>query len=89
MKTKVAIVITLLAAGVAFALSLRADERVIPPEINKVWPVGMQRGTAATVTLTGRNLSDIEAVIFDAPGITTKVRESPLSRAIPSVTIIA
>ena len=62
---------TLIALGAAVAFRrLRADDRVIPPAIAKVWPVGMQRGTTATFTLDGRNLSDIKAVIFDSPGIT-------------------
>src|SRR5208337_4807429 len=63
----------LFSLGAAFAAPLVAGEPIIPPEISKVWPVGMQRGTTATFTLDGRNLSDIKAVIFDAPGITAKV----------------
>ena len=62
-------------AGLACAAPLRADERVIPPAIAKIWPVGMQRGTTATFTLDGRNLSDIKAVIFDSPGISAKVTQ--------------
>jgi hypothetical protein len=54
---------------------MRADDRVIPPAVSKVWPVGMQRGTTVTCTIDGRNLSDIKAVIFDSPGITAKVTQ--------------
>ena len=35
----------------------------------------MQRGTTATFTLDGRNLSDIKAVVFDTPGINAKVTQ--------------
>ena len=35
----------------------------------------MQRGTTATFTLDGRNLSDIKAVMFDTPGINAKVTQ--------------
>ena len=73
MKSKVLPALILFSLGLAFTLPLRADNRIIPPEIAKVRPVGMQRGTTATCTLDGRNLSDIKAVIFDAPGISTKV----------------
>jgi hypothetical protein len=65
----------LLTLGGAFAAPVRADERVIPPAIAKVWPVGMQRGTMATLTLDGRNLSDIKAVIFDSQGLSAKVTQ--------------
>jgi hypothetical protein len=56
-------------------LPLRADEPIIPPSLSKVWPVGMERGTTATFTLDGRNLSGAKAVIFDAPGITAKITQ--------------
>jgi hypothetical protein len=63
----------LFSLGATFAAPLRADNRVIPPEITKSWPVGIQRGTTATFTIDGRNLADIKAVVFDSPGITAKV----------------
>jgi hypothetical protein len=75
MKTKVLFALILLSLGAAFAAPLRADDRVIPPAVAKVWPVGMERGTTVTFTLDGRNLSDIKAVIFDAPGINARVRQ--------------
>ena len=76
MRSRVSIVLTLLALEVNLAASLRADEPIIPPEVIRAWPVGMQRGTTATFTLDGRNLSDIKAVIFDSPGITAKVMQT-------------
>jgi hypothetical protein len=57
----------------AFTQPLRADERVIPPAIAKIWPVGLQCGTTVTFTIDGRNLSDIKDVIFDSTGISAKV----------------
>jgi hypothetical protein len=76
MKSKTLLALTLLALGSAIAPPLRADERVIPPTVAKIWPVGMQRGTTANFTLDGRNLSDIKAVVFDTPGITAKVTQT-------------
>lgn len=67
--------IILLSWGAAFTTPLRADNRVIPPALTKVWPAGMQRGTTATFTLDGRNLMDTKAVIFDSPAITAKVKQ--------------
>src|SRR3984885_12414376 len=58
-----------------FALPLCAEEPIIPPSLAKIWPVGMERGTTATFTLDGRNLSGAKAVIFDAPGITAKISQ--------------
>lgn len=58
-----------------FVAPLHADQRIIPPEVTKVWPVGMERGTTVTITLDGRNLFDIKAVVFDSPGITAKLTQ--------------
>jgi hypothetical protein len=58
-----------------FALPLCAEEPIIPPSLAKIWPVGMERGTTATFTLDGRNLSGAKAVIFNAPGITAKISQ--------------
>jgi hypothetical protein len=52
-----------------------AEEPVIPPNISRISPAGMERGTTATFTIDGRNLSDAKAVIFDAPGISGKLAE--------------
>jgi len=65
----------LVVLGASFAAPLRSDERVIPPAIARIWPVGIQRGTTATFTLDGRNLSDIKAVVFDSAGISAKVMQ--------------
>src|SRR6202522_955203 len=56
-------------------LPLRAEGPVIPPSLAKIWPVGMERGSTATFTLEGRNLSDAKAVIFDVPGISAKISQ--------------
>ena len=73
MKSQALFALILFSLGAVFAAPLPADERVIPPAITKVWPVGMQRGTTATFTIDGRNLSDIKTVVFDSPGIIAKV----------------
>ncbi len=57
------------------AISLFGDNRVIPPQITKVWPAGFERGTTATFTIDGRNLSEIKAIVFDVPGISAKVTQ--------------
>ncbi len=75
MRSKVLPALVLFLLGLAYATPLRADNRIIPPEVTKIWPVGMQRGTTATFTLDGRDLSDIKAVVFDTVGITTKVMQ--------------
>src|SRR5436853_7816009 len=53
----------------------RAEEPIIPPTLSKIWPAGMERGTTATFTLDGRNLSGASNVVFDAPGISGKVMQ--------------
>ncbi len=53
-----------------------AEEPIIPPNISRISPAGMERGTTATFTIDGRNLSDAKAVIFDAPGISGKMVET-------------
>src|SRR5215469_10951479 len=72
-KTRLAILLSTLALG--FAVPLRADEPIIPPSLSKVWPAGMERGTTATFTLDGRNLTGARDVIFDAAGISGKVTD--------------
>jgi len=73
MRSQARFALILFSLGVVFTTPLRGDEPIIPPALTKLWPVGMQRGTTATFTVEGRNLSDIKAVIFDSPGITAKV----------------
>ncbi len=75
MRSKVLSASIFLALSAAMASPLRADTRIIPPQIATVRPVGMERGTTETFTLDGRNLSDIKGVIFDVPGITAKVTQ--------------
>jgi hypothetical protein len=50
-----------------------SQEPIIPPEISKVGPVGMRRGTTATWTVEGRNLAGVKALLFDDPGFRAKV----------------
>jgi hypothetical protein len=73
MKSKMLLLVSSFALGCALALPLCADEPIIPPGISKISPAGMQRGSTATFTMEGRNLTDATEVIFDAPGISGKV----------------
>jgi len=75
MSTKILFAAITIMLGVSFAPPLGADEPIIPPSISKVWPAGMERGSTATFTLDGRNLSDAKEVVFDAPGISGKVTQ--------------
>ena len=75
MKRKILLCVSLLALTTPAVLPLRAEEPIIPPSLSKIWPVGMERGSTATFTLDGRNLSGAKAVIFDAPGITAKISQ--------------
>ena len=50
-----------------------AEGPTIPPTVDRIWPVGMKRGTTATFTIDGRNLTNPRPVLFDAKGITAKV----------------
>jgi hypothetical protein len=62
-------------AALALAPPLHADEPIIPPTVDKVWPAGMERGKTAVFTLDGRNITATDEVIFDSPGITGKVTQ--------------
>ena len=75
MKRKILLCVSLIALTTPAVLPLRAEEPIIPPSLSKIWPVGMERGSTATFTLDGRNLSGAKAVIFDAPGITAKISQ--------------
>ena len=75
MKIKILLCVSSFALTIPAILPLRAEEPIIPPSLAKIWPVGMERGSTATFTLDGRNLSGAKAVIFDAPGITAKISQ--------------
>jgi hypothetical protein len=74
-KIKIVHCVSCFALAIPSILPLRAEEPIIPPSLSKIWPVGMERGTTATFSLDGRNLSGAKAVIFDAPGITAKITQ--------------
>jgi len=61
------------ALGLWLALPSFADEPMIPPSVDSIYPAGMERGSTAEFTINGRNLSGATEVIFDGPGITGKV----------------
>jgi hypothetical protein len=69
--------VPLLAMGFVLALLAHGEEPtslpIIPPSVASISPAGMERGTTATFTIEGRNLSDAKEVIFDGPGMSGKV----------------
>lgn len=73
MKGKTLATLLVLASATWQARPLLADNPIIPPTISEIWPVGMERGTTATLLVDGRSLSGAKNVIFDAPGITAKI----------------
>ncbi len=75
MKLKIAVTGVVLTLGPLLALPLWAEDQIIPPNISKVWPAGMERGRTATFTIDGRSLSGAKDVIFDSEGITAKISE--------------
>src|ERR1700683_4317996 len=74
-KIKILLCLSCFALTMPPVFPLLAEEPIIPPSLSKIWPVGMERGSTATFTLDGRNLSGAKAVIFDAPGITAKISQ--------------
>ena len=65
--------LAMIGAGVSLAQS--AGEPTIPPELTAVSPHGLERGLTKTFVLEGRNLANVHAVLFDAPGISAKVTD--------------
>ncbi|HMD97793.1 MAG TPA: PPC domain-containing protein [Terriglobia bacterium] len=73
-NTLVTLCATMSLSILAFPAALSgADEPIIPPTLSRIWPVGMERGTARTFTVEGRNLEGTSAVLFDSPGLSAKV----------------
>jgi hypothetical protein len=63
--------IVLATLGILFAA---APAWAVAPTVRLIQPVGSQRGTEVTVTLTGQRLADIQEILFYQPGITvTKI----------------
>lgn len=56
-------------AGLLAGAWVCAEEPIIPPTIASMEPAGLERGTTATFTIEGRNLSNASEVLFDGPGI--------------------
>lgn len=75
MKTRFLLFAMSFAVGMTGVLTLRAEEPIIPPNISKISPAGMERGSTATFIVEGRNLSDAKAVIFDVSGVSGKLME--------------
>ena len=62
-----------LVLGFSPALLSCAEEPTIPPSVASISPAGMERGSTASFTIEGRNLSGATELIFDAPGMTGRV----------------
>src|SRR5277367_4672037 len=75
MRTKPLFFAMFFMSGMVCVQALCAEEPIIPPSISKISPAGMERGTTATFSVEGRNLSDAREVIFDVPGISGKLTE--------------
>lgn len=75
MKTRFLFFAMTFGVGMACVQPLRAEEPIIPPSISKISPAGMERGSTATFTVEGRNLSDAKDVIFDVSGMSGKLAE--------------
>ncbi|HMD20175.1 MAG TPA: hypothetical protein VKH40_07625 [Alloacidobacterium sp.] len=75
MRTKPLFFAMFFMSGMVCVQALCAEEPIIPPSISKISPAGMERGTTATFSVEGRNLSDAREVIFDVPGVTGKLTE--------------
>jgi hypothetical protein len=72
--------------GVTFVVSslMGGDQpsgnRITPPTLNSVSPVGVARGTTVEMTMEGLNLAKASAIYFSEPGITgriVRVKELP------------
>lgn len=72
-RTAIFFLAPVIAMGFAFGPPCRAEEPIIPPNVAKISPAGMERGKTVAFTIEGRNLADATAVIFDAAGMSGKV----------------
>ncbi len=62
----------------------------VSPTVRLIQPVGGQRGTEVTVTLTGQRLADIQEILFYQPGITvTKISGGKDAQAVATFKIAA
>ncbi|MGD0913564.1 MAG: hypothetical protein ABR928_16845 [Terracidiphilus sp.] len=73
MKSTILVLSSSIALVVTFAAQVRAEGPIIPPSVSRIWPVGIERGTTATFTIEGRNLTGASEVIFDAAGMSGKI----------------
>jgi len=71
--------------SICAALSLTAADqptgnRITPPTLSSVSPVGVARGTTVEITMEGLNLAKASAIYFSEPGVTgriVRVKELP------------
>ena len=68
------ILVFLLALTLSAASSDRpTGNRITPPTLNSVSPVGIARGTTVELTVEGLNLAKASAIYFSEPGVTGKI----------------
>ena len=75
MKTRNLLLLPCLALGFSSAMPLSAEEPIIPPSVAAISPAGMVRGSIASFTIQGRNLSGATEVIFDEADMHGKVTQ--------------
>ncbi|GIV26207.1 MAG: serine protease [Bacteroidia bacterium] len=71
--------------GIAALIQAPATGQEIPPpppELTTVLPAAIQRGSEATLTVTGSNLTEIRSILFSAPGL-----EAELARQVNDRTV--
>lgn len=50
-----------------------SGNRITPPTLNSVSPVGVARGTTVELTVEGLNLARASAIYFSEPGVTGRI----------------
>jgi hypothetical protein len=63
----------ILAAASLLAGDLPTGNRITPPTLNSVSPVGVARGTTVEITVEGLNLAKASAIYFSEPGVTGRI----------------
>ncbi|HMV49451.1 MAG TPA: PPC domain-containing protein [Blastocatellia bacterium] len=80
--------------GLLMAAAITARAQVAQPYLTATSPMGAQRGTTATFTVDGYNLTDAGEVIWSKPGIAAKIKlnsqlvREPHTRSSPTATLI-
>jgi pre-peptidase len=73
----------------ALLTGLTAAVQAGDPQINSLAPYGIQRGTEATLTLSGTGLATVKEFLFYTPGLTVKNIEASKDDALKAVIAVA